>query len=90
MSLRHYVAIIDQEPGEQTWSILFPDFPEIASVAEREEDWGPQAYDALLTAVEARKQDGEAIPSATSIHNFLGDRPGLERGYPMLVAVDVG
>jgi predicted RNase H-like HicB family nuclease len=89
MALRTYVAVIQQEPGEANWSILVPDFPEIASVAERPEDWGPQALDAILTALDARRVDEEPVPEATPLSEVARDWPTPWPGLPLLVAVDV-
>ena len=54
------VAEWDEQVG--AWSLLSPDFPEIASVATSGEDVGQQASDALWTAMEARQEDEEPVP----------------------------
>ncbi len=59
---RSYIALAHREAGEAAWSILFPDFPEIASSAEEEDALFEQAQDALATAVDARLEDGEPLP----------------------------
>ncbi|MGH7118170.1 MAG: type II toxin-antitoxin system HicB family antitoxin, partial [Acetobacteraceae bacterium] len=44
------------------WSVTFPDFPGVTSVAEKFADVMRQAKDALATAVEDMEQGGEALP----------------------------
>ena len=89
MALQLYCAVIEQEPDETAWSILFPDFPEVASTAETAADIGPQAFDALLTAVEARRQDKEAIPAPTPMSEVTQDWPLPWTRQVLLLAVDV-
>lgn len=89
MALRIYFAYAQREPGEANWSILVPDFPEIASVAERKEDWAPQAFDAIATALEARRADGEPIPEASPMREITKDWPAPIPDYPFGIAVEV-
>jgi predicted RNase H-like HicB family nuclease len=62
MATKYYLAIADRLPGESNWSITFPDFPGVTSVAEKFADVMRQAKDALATAVEDMEQDGDALP----------------------------
>jgi predicted RNase H-like HicB family nuclease len=62
MATKYYLAVADRLPGESNWSIIFPDFPGVTSVAEKFADVMRQAKDALATAVEDIEQDGEALP----------------------------
>jgi predicted RNase H-like HicB family nuclease len=62
MATKYYLAVADRLPGESNWSITFPDFPGVTSVAEKFADVMRQAKDALATAVEDMEQDGEALP----------------------------
>ena len=62
MATRHYLAIVDRHPGEANWSISFPDFPGVTSVAEQFSAVMRQAKDALATAVEDMVKDGEPLP----------------------------
>jgi predicted RNase H-like HicB family nuclease len=62
MATKYHLAIADRRPGESNWSITFPDFPGVTSVAEKFADVMRQAKDALATAVEDMEQDGEALP----------------------------
>jgi predicted RNase H-like HicB family nuclease len=64
MATRTYLAIADRVPGEANWSITFPDFPGVTSVAEKFADVMRQAKDALGTVVEDMERDGDALPSA--------------------------
>lgn len=62
MATKYYLAVADRLPGESNWSIIFPDFPGVTSVAEKFADVMRQAKDALATAVEDMEQDGDALP----------------------------
>jgi predicted RNase H-like HicB family nuclease len=62
MATKYYLAIADRLPGESNWSLTFPDFPGVTSVAKKFADVMRQAKDALATAVEDMEQDGEALP----------------------------
>jgi predicted RNase H-like HicB family nuclease len=64
MATRHYLAIADRLPGEANWSITFPDFPGVTSVAEQVAAILRQAKDALATAVEDMVKDGEPLPAS--------------------------
>ena len=59
---KYYLAIADRLPNESSWSITFPDFPGVISVAEKFSGVMRQAKDALATAVEDMERDGEALP----------------------------
>lgn len=89
MTLRTYVAVIRREPDEAIWSILVPDFPEIASIAEQPDDWGPQTLDAIRTALDARRADGEPVPKATPLPEVTRDWPVPWPFLPLLIVVDV-
>lgn len=62
MATKYYLALADRIPGESNWSITFPDFPSVTSVAERFADVMRQAKDALASAVEDMQEDGETLP----------------------------
>ncbi len=62
MATKYYLAIADRQPGEKRWSITFPDFPGVTSVAETFAEVMPEAKDALASAVEDMARDGEALP----------------------------
>ena len=62
MATKYYIAIADRRPGESNWSITFPDFPGVTSVAEKFADVMRQAKDALATAVEDMEREGETLP----------------------------
>ncbi len=90
MATRHYVAIVDRQPGEANWSIVFPDFPGVTSVAERFADAMRQAKDALATAVEDMEADGDALPLSTEDDVWPDDdRSRFHDPRILLVPVDV-
>jgi len=62
MATKHYLAVADRLPDEANWSITFPDFPGVTSVAERFADVMRQAKDALATAIEDMEKDGDPLP----------------------------
>src|SRR3954447_7588858 len=64
MTIRHYIAVAEQAPGDEMWSILFPDFPGVTSAASDLADVLHQARDALATAVEDMIAEGEKLPAS--------------------------
>jgi predicted RNase H-like HicB family nuclease len=64
MATKYYLAIADRLPNENKWSITFPDFPSLTSVAEKFSDVMRQAKDALATVAEDMEKDGEALPAS--------------------------
>jgi len=62
MTTKSYLAIAHTCTGETTWSIIFPDFPGVTSMAKKGADIARQAKDALATAVEDMEKDGEDLP----------------------------
>ena len=62
MATKYYLAIADRRPDEANWSITFPDFPGVTSVAEKFADVMRQAKDALATIAEDMAEEGEALP----------------------------
>src|SRR5471030_3303508 len=51
VATKYYLAIADRLPHESNWSILFPAFPGVTSVAEAFADVMRQAKDALASVV---------------------------------------
>ena len=64
MATKYYLAIADRLPPETSWSIVFPDFPGVTSVAEKFADVMRQAKDALASVVEDMEKDGDALPAS--------------------------
>jgi predicted RNase H-like HicB family nuclease len=71
VTIRYYTAIADPEPGTGLWSILFPDFPGVTSVAERFAEVPQQARDALATVVEDMIVEGEDLPPSSEEGAFV-------------------
>jgi len=61
----HYVAIMDNEDG--TFGIWFPDFPGCVASGKSEDEVLESAREALAFHVDGMREDGEAIPMATSL-----------------------
>jgi predicted RNase H-like HicB family nuclease len=88
MMTRHYIAIAEQVPGEEMWSILFPDFPGVTSAAADFADVPQQARDALATAVEDMIAKGEKLP-ASAEEGGRGEIDGPPRGNARVLIVPV-
>ena len=80
MGFVRYPALFYQEPGEENWSILFPDFPEIASAAERIDDIDRQALDALATAIDVYADAGKPLPEPSSSFDARSKMPAGAKG----------
>jgi len=90
MAQKTYVAIADLAPGETSWSITFPEFPGVTSVAGNFSDVIRQAKDALATAVEDMVAESEALPPAIedgAVPDY--DRSEFHDPRILLVPVDV-
>ena len=64
MTTKTYIAVADRLPDEARYSITFPGFSGVTSVADTLAEVLPQARNALATAVEDMEADGEALPAA--------------------------
>jgi predicted RNase H-like HicB family nuclease len=89
MATKNYLAIAEQRPGESNWSIVFPDFPGVTSVAEKAADVLRQAKDALATAIEDMEQDGEELPPSVD-DGVLPSYDRAEYHDPRSILVTVG
>ena len=81
MGHRHYPAVIYREPGEAGWSILFPDFPEIASAAGPGEDVDRQALDALATAIDIYAETRRSLPEPSRSTDVAEQIPDGAEGF---------
>lgn len=81
MKHRHYPAVIYREPGEANWSILFPDFPEVASAADPKQDVDQQALDALATAIDAYTESGKPLPEPSHTTDVAEQIPKGAAGF---------
>ncbi len=89
MATKNYLAIAEQRPGESNWSIVFPDFPGVTSVAEKAADVPRKAKDALATAIEDMEREGEALPPSVDdgvLPSF--DRADYHEPWTLLVTVE--
>jgi predicted RNase H-like HicB family nuclease len=86
LGFRHYPALIYRERGNPNWSILFPDFPEIASAADPSQDVDQQALDALATAVDLYVEAGRALPEPSRSTDVAGQLPSAAEGFVGLYA----
>lgn len=82
MATKYYLAIADRQPDEANWSVTFPDFPGVTSVAAKFSEVMRQAKDALATAVEDMEREGETLPpqSRTMPSRIMIAAPTMIRG----------
>ena len=62
MAWKSFAMVAERAPGETDWSVKFPQFPGVTSVAEERGQIFSQACDALASAVDDLAEAGEAIP----------------------------
>jgi predicted RNase H-like HicB family nuclease len=90
MATKYYLAIADRLPDESNWSITFPAFPGITSVAETFAEVMRQAKDALATMVEDLQRDGASLPPSIEEDAVPGyDRGAYHDPRAMLVPVEL-
>ena len=90
MAVKNYIAIADRLPGEAAYSILFPAFPGVTSMATVLAEILPQARDALASAVEDMERDGEALPRSIEDGAPSPDLPdGLHSPVLLMVPAEV-
>jgi len=90
-SVRRYLVVADRATGESAFSITFPAFPGLTSVALCDADIESQACDALATMAKAFLEDGEDPPPSVegdALPAFDRIDPHDTRGF--LVAVETG
>jgi predicted RNase H-like HicB family nuclease len=90
VATRHYLAIADRLQEEPNWSILFPAFPGVTSVAESFAEVMRQAKDALASAVEDMERSHETLPPSieeNAVPDY--DRSPYHDPVAMLVPVEV-
>lgn len=80
MPFVHYPALVYREAGEENWTILFPDFPEIASAAERIDDIDRQAADALATAIDVYANEDKLLPEPSRSFAVTAQKPAGAEG----------
>jgi predicted RNase H-like HicB family nuclease len=83
-----YLAVFERIEGEENWSVLFPDLPEIAATAETEGAAFSVAADALASAAEAYAEDGRALPEPRPFEQVL-DALQPPEGRRVVAAVPV-
>ncbi len=83
-----YPMIAEWDPDARAWSLLSPDFPEIASVVCSRDEIGAQAADALWTAIDARREDNEPLPPPCAAPGLL-PKDWFASGQNLLLFVPV-
>ncbi|MBV9757377.1 MAG: type II toxin-antitoxin system HicB family antitoxin [Alphaproteobacteria bacterium] len=87
MGLRFYPALIYRERARENWSILFPDFPEIASAADATQDVDQQAMDALATAADVYAEAQRPLPEPSHATEVFDQLPAGVEGFIGVYAV---
>jgi predicted RNase H-like HicB family nuclease len=64
-----YLVIYEQGPG--SWGAYVPDLPVCAVVGETEDEVRRLIHDAIALHVEGMRQDGEALPPATTRSEYF-------------------
>ena len=93
MAVRTYMVVAERHAGEQSWSLLFPNFPGVTSVAEKREHVVMQARDALQTVIDDMQASGDALPlcfeeGALTPDSFSADKTAEEE-WAFLLPIDV-
>ena len=90
MATKSYLAIADKVPGETAYSIVFPAFPGVTSVAATLANVLPQARDALATVIEDMEADGDPLPLSIEDGAAIPDLPeGLSNPVVLMVPAEV-
>ena len=74
----YYYAIMDKEDG--IFGVHFPDFPGCVAVGDTEDEALASARQALAFHVDGMREDGEAIPAATSLEE-IRHHTGVDAGH---------
>jgi len=91
MTAKYYLAVADRLPDEIVWSITFPDFPGVTSVAVTFVEVTRQAKDALETAIEDMQRDSEALHASIEGGAIPDhDHSCLHEQRAIVVPVEVG
>lgn len=80
-----YIAILHKDDTSD-WSVSFPDFPGCITAGKTLDEAKDNAREALAFHIEGMKEDGEAIPSPSSLDHIMHD-PDFQDGVAFLVTL---
>ncbi len=80
-----YIAMLRKDPGA-SYGVDFPDFPGCITGGDTLEDVRAMAVEALTFHIEGMLEDGDPIPTPSSLESILED-PDHRDATPILVAV---
>jgi predicted RNase H-like HicB family nuclease len=83
---QYYLAIAERAPGEAAWSITYREFPEVCASAANATTLPIQARDALLTVIDAYREDHRPLPTPLPDPPSEAVEAGWERVLLMLAA----
>ena len=89
MTSRSYIAIVDRDPADERWSILFPDLPGCASDASSLEEAPAQAAEALALCIEGMIDDGGPLPMPGPVDGWPEGMSAADFTAPLRLLVPV-
>jgi predicted RNase H-like HicB family nuclease len=85
--MRNYIAIVHKDP-DSDFGVSFPDFPGCITAAETLDEARENAVEALALHIEGMLEDGDTIPSPSSLDEVMADSINRE-GVAILVPAPV-
>ena len=82
-----YIAIIHKDP-ESSFGVSFPDFPGCITAGDTLDEAFRQAHEVLPFHIRGMIEDGEAIPSPSTLEQVTAD-PDNAGGVPTIVNVQI-
>lgn len=82
-----YIAIIHKDP-KSDYGVSFPDFPGCITAGGTLDEAKDMAVEALTGHIRCLLEDGEAIPSPSSLENIMAN-PDFADGVAFLVSVSL-
>lgn len=81
----NYIGLIHKD-AKSDYGVSFPDFPGVVTAGKDLDDARAMAEEALSFHIDGLREDGEAIPAASSLDEVMSD-PGNRDGVAILVAL---
>jgi len=86
--MRTYIALFEYEPGEKSFSVVFPDLPGLITAGDNYEETLQMTYEALASRINFLQEEGEAVPEPRTfeqIQKTWEDWNEWENNYKFLV-----
>ena len=84
--MRHYIALIHEEPGSD-YGVSFPDFPGCITVGADLDEARARAEEVLVFHVEGMIEDGEAVVEPSGLEQVMADRANRD-GVAILIPLE--